>query len=226
MDRNNVDAVLKRFNPSIGANDLHLYAAALDVGAPDNERMEFLGDAVVGLVAADLLYRKYPVANEGKLSHLRTNIVRGSTLAKLCVTSGVSSLILPTSVLKMTPRILEDAMESFVGAVFLDHGFEASAAWFREVVREGLASATKESPSVADAVPHRVLVRDWCRARRKKLATSASFCESDAGFVCTVAIDGVVAAVSRKNAQRREAEDSAFAQAWDYIRMIDPSCLP
>jgi len=97
--------------------------------APDhNERLEFLGDSVLGCVIAKHLYNSYPQLSEGELSRLRSNLVREETLATLAQQLDLGSqLRLGEGELKSggfrRPSILADVLEALFGAVFLDGGF-------------------------------------------------------------------------------------------------------
>lgn len=100
--------------------------------APENnERLEFLGDSVLGCVIAKYLYDSYPQLSEGELSRLRSNLVREDTLALLAQQLDLGShLRLGEGELKSggfrRPSILADAMEALFGAVLLDGGFAAA----------------------------------------------------------------------------------------------------
>ena len=95
------------------------------VGAHNNERLEFLGDALLSAVIAQLLYQKYPQAKEGQLTRLRASLVKGVTLAEIARELNVGEvLLLGDGELKSGGRrrdsILADALEAIIGAVFLD----------------------------------------------------------------------------------------------------------
>ncbi len=99
--------------------------------AEHNERLEFLGDAILGCIIAKHLYSNYPQLSEGELSRLRSNLVREETLAKLAQQIDLGShLKLGEGELKSggvsRPSILADALEALFGAVLLDSGFAAS----------------------------------------------------------------------------------------------------
>lgn len=99
--------------------------------AGHNERLEFLGDAILGCIIAKHLYSNYPQLSEGELSRLRSNLVREETLATLARQLDLGShLKLGEGELKSggfrRPSILADALESLFGAVFLDADFAAS----------------------------------------------------------------------------------------------------
>jgi len=100
-------------------------------GSVNNERLEFLGDSVLNCSVARALYDAFPDLPEGSLSRLRANLVRQETLAEIAVTLRLGeSLRLGEGELKSggfrRPSILADALESLIGAIFLEAGFEAA----------------------------------------------------------------------------------------------------
>src|SRR5512135_3132337 len=100
-------------------------------GTPHNERLEFLGDALLNCSVAILLYERYPGMPEGDLSRLRAALVNQASLSDVAARLGLGDrLRLGEGELKSggfrRPSILADALESLFGAVFLDAGFEAA----------------------------------------------------------------------------------------------------
>lgn len=99
------------------------------VGKLNNERLEFLGDSVLGVVISRELYERFPNIDEGKLSRLRSHLVRGQTLAQLAQHLDLSdAVILGQGELKSgghrRESIQADAVEAIIGAIFLDSDFE------------------------------------------------------------------------------------------------------
>lgn len=97
-------------------------------GLRDNERLEFLGDAVLELVSSDFLYHEYPDMPEGKMTRLRASIVCEPTLALCAREIGLGSfLLLGKGEIHTGGRyrdsIISDAMEALIGAIYLDGGF-------------------------------------------------------------------------------------------------------
>ena len=94
-----------------------------------NERLEFLGDAVLGMIIARELYDKFPQVPEGKLTRMRSTLVKGDTLAELARESDVGELMnLGPGELKSgghrRSSIIADAMEAIIGAIYLEAGLE------------------------------------------------------------------------------------------------------
>ena len=97
-----------------------------------NERLEFLGDAVLELVVTDFLYKKFPEKNEGELTALRSALVKAETLATAAEVVGMNTYLLLSKgesrdVGRARQYILANTFESVVGAIYLDQGYEVSA---------------------------------------------------------------------------------------------------
>lgn len=106
-----------------------------------NERLEFLGDAVLELVVTDFLYKKYPKKNEGDLTAYRSALVNTNSLSKVADHIGINDyLILSKGEAKDTGRaraiILADAVEAIIGAVYLDQGYETAEAFIARSILE------------------------------------------------------------------------------------------
>jgi ribonuclease-3 len=116
-------------------NDPKLLRLALthrSKGSQNYERLEFLGDSILGFVVADFLYKKFPQLAEGKLSRMRSSLVRKETLAVVARELGLSNfLILGEGELKSggfnRDSILSDTVESLIGAIYLDADFSTAS---------------------------------------------------------------------------------------------------
>ncbi len=107
-------------------------------GAHNNERLEFLGDAVLGFVIANTLYEKFPEASEGVLSRLRADLVNQSSLAELARANNLGDyLVLGSGELKSggfrRDSILSDALEAIIGAIVKDQNIEAAQQWILHI---------------------------------------------------------------------------------------------
>lgn len=117
----------------------HKSSAALN-----NERLEFLGDAVLDLVVADALFRDSPDLDEGSLSRLRASLVRSDTLTAIAQEINLGALLILGSGEKRSgghqrASLMADALEAVFGAVYLDRGFAAATDVIRRVYGERLA---------------------------------------------------------------------------------------
>ncbi len=115
------------------------------MGAKNNERLEFLGDSVLGFVIAQALFEKFPASEEGILSRLRASLVNQTSLAELARQHNIGDyLILGAGELKSggfrRDSILSDAMEAIMGAILLDQGVAACQQFILGLFKEKLAA--------------------------------------------------------------------------------------
>ncbi len=115
-----------------GQADSHLFS---------NERLEFLGDAVLGFVVAEDLYARFPDKNEGFLTRLRAKLVNGSALAGYALNIGLDRLVLMSGNMEQTggrrnETILADAFEAVIGAIYLDLGLETARRFIHRTMLE------------------------------------------------------------------------------------------
>jgi len=97
-------------------------------GADHNERLEFLGDGVLGCAIADELYARYPDLAEGKLTRLRASVVREEALAEVGNLLGIAGHLRFDARQTLTPSVVADAVEALFGALLLDGGYPAARA--------------------------------------------------------------------------------------------------
>lgn len=139
-------------------------------GATNNERLEFLGDAVLNSIVAIELLRRRPDAPEGELTRLRAALVRSETLARIAGELGLGEALIMGEGERRSGghqrgSILADAVEAVVGAVFLDAGFEAA---HRTVV--GLLASRLESlPEVGALKDAKTRLQEYLQARHRPL---------------------------------------------------------
>ncbi len=102
-----------------------MHRSKLEEIAQNNERLEFLGDAILGSVIADYLFKKYPYQSEGYLTEMRSRIVRRETLNNLALRMGLQKIVQYNENDKGLSRshIFGNALEALIGAVYLDQGF-------------------------------------------------------------------------------------------------------
>ncbi|MBX9682253.1 MAG: ribonuclease III [Hyphomicrobium sp.] len=130
----------------------------------DNERLEFIGDRVLGLAIAEVLHLQYPEANEGELARRYNRLVRGEACARVARAMDLGDhLILSESEADSGGRekttILADAVEAVLGAVFLDGGFDKA----RGVVRKLWKEQSEPVPEVA--VDSKSALQEWAQGQ-------------------------------------------------------------
>ncbi len=123
------------------------------------ERLEFLGDRVVGLVVADLLLEHFPNAKEGDLARRHTALVRAGAMAEIATALGLERH-LDTAGTKASVNVLADALEAYLGAVYLDGGLEAAA----PIIRRWWGGARLDAAGADHRDPKSAL-QEWAQAR-------------------------------------------------------------
>jgi len=136
----------------------------------NNERLEFLGDAVLDFVVSEAVYLARPEAPEGDLSKLRASLVKDESLAELALELGLGEHLILGSGERKTGghrrgSILADALEAIFGAVFLDAGFDAAKALINRVYEERY----RELPDVGDLRDPKTRLQEWLQARKMAL---------------------------------------------------------
>jgi ribonuclease-3 len=149
---------------------LRLALSHRSVGAHNNERLEFLGDSILNFTVAQALYERFPSAREGQLSRLRSQLVKGETLAELarefelgpCLLLGEGEL---KSGGQRRDSILADTVEALIGAIYDEAGMEACRARVLAWYHTRLESLSLDSP-VKDT---KTRLQEYLQSRRQPL---------------------------------------------------------
>lgn len=186
-------------------------------GGEHNERLEFLGDAVVNFVIAELLYQQFPKATEGELSRFRASLVNRDALAELAKEFELGRyLLLGPGELRSggseRQSILSCAMEAIIGAVYLDGGYQAVrdkiSAWYQPILQSLSSAATHKDP--------KTLLQEYLQSRHLPLPLyTVETIEGEAHqqrFTVSCRVEGVAEKSYGKGTSRRRAEQDA-AQA-------------
>jgi len=188
----------------------------------DNERLEFLGDAVIGFVAADFLYHRFPEKREGTLTAMRAYLVRRETLARFARAIALGEHIImgrgeEESGGRERDSVLSSTFEAVVGAIYLDKGLKAAVdfllPFFRpELERLQTDQLTKDAKS---------RLQEWAQAELRKtpayVTVAASGPDHDREFTVEVRIDGETYGVG-KGKSKQQAAQAAAQDALDHIQ--------
>jgi len=192
-------------------------------GRPDNERLEFLGDAVLGLAVGHLLMERFPALHEGELSMMRAQIVNEQHLAEVAADLGLGEWLFLGRGEEQTggrkkASILADACEAVLGAVYLDGGFDAACAVVRHLF--GPRLDTVQAPGVTD---FKTRLQERAQALHHEppryLVTAQSGPDHEKVFEVAVYLGGKELARadgrSKKEAEQRAAERALGAVGGD-----------
>jgi ribonuclease III len=202
----------------LGCALTHRSWCAEHAGYVANERLEFLGDAVLGLVVTDDIFRRHPEAGEGQLSRIRASVVCAPALAEMALELGIGEVLLlgkgeAASGGRDRPSILADAMEAVIGAVYLDGGEDAARRLVERLVAPRLVDAG--TPDHKSRL-HELVAQAHDRQIRYEITDEGP--EHDKTFRAVVYLDEEPLG-SGSGRSKKQAEQAAAQQAW---RQLDP----
>jgi len=228
-----LDSDLERLEQQLGRtfSDRELLARSLahrsfcaeNLDVESNERLEFLGDAVLGLVVTDFIFAEYPTLPEGELAKMRAAVVNAGVLAELAAEIGLGDFILlgkgeGQSGGREKPSILADTMEAVIAAVYLDGGWDAAYELIMRILGERIAEASagpggqdyktrlqELAARVYDHMP-RYEIRDEGPDHAKR-------------FFATVMLKGEPQG-SGEGRSKKQAEQAAARKAWEHLKAV------
>jgi ribonuclease-3 len=209
--------VVEGFGHSFGNPELLRQALRhRSAGAPHNERMEFLGDALLNLIVAEALHARWPKADEGALTRARAALVRESSLAEIARHLELGeSLELGPGELKTgghrRDSILADALEALVAAIHLDSGFESCRAvvlsWYEPAMAALVVGKVEKDPKTR--------LQEWLQARQLErpeyLLVDTRGDDHERVFVVRCRLADPTASAEGEGSSMRAAEQAAAA---------------
>jgi ribonuclease-3 len=190
-------------------------------GVKSNERLEFLGDAVLGLVVTDHIFRTYPDLPEGELAKVRAAVVNAGALAELAAELELGRALHlgkgeDASGGREKPSILADAMEAVIGAVYIDGGYDAA----RSLIMGLLGDRIEEAAAGPGGQDFKTRLQELAARRFDQLP---HYTVDDEGpdhakrFFATVRIAGDVRG-SGEGRSKKQAEQAAARVAWEALQ--------
>ena len=210
-------------------NDVELLTRALthrSFGADHNERLEFLGDAVLSLAISSLLFERFSASDEGDLTRVRAHLVREDTLYKVALTFGLpEALRLSDGEARgggaQRPSILADALEAVIGATYVDAGFNAA----RAMVERMFGDMTLNTDIASWSKDAKTELQEWLQARRIAVPTYRISATRGQAHAQTFQVECSVPALSctqvGEGRSRRVAEQEAARCMLDALQSSD-----
>ncbi|MGE0080630.1 MAG: ribonuclease III [Thiohalomonadaceae bacterium] len=192
-------------------------------GSKHNERLEFLGDAVLSFIVSSELYARFPSLDEGRLSRLRASLVKGDTLADLARSLDLGDYLqLGSGELKSggfrRASILADAMEAVIGAVYLDGGIDAARRVVLALYGDNLDNVSSGAGSLKDP---KTRLQEHLQSRRLPLphyeVVSVTGEAHDQTFVVRCFVHSLPEPTEGVGASRRRAEQAAAEAALNQL---------
>lgn len=200
-----------------------IFRGHVTTGTESNERLEFLGDAVLGAVVAERLYAEFPDRSEGFLTRMRANLVNGLALADYARAINLGSLILMSDNMARSegrdnPTILADAFEAIVGALYIDLGFGAARRFVFRVIDElvDLESLAVLRSNFKSLLLEYVQARGWAQPMYAVAAEEGP--SHDRRFTIDVLVEGMPRGRGEASSKKR-AEQIAAREALDALRL-------
>lgn len=199
---------------------IHKSATSVDIlgNQINNERLEYLGDAVLGAIVADYLYNRFPGKDEGFLTQLRSRIVNRSFLTQLTFKMGLHQFVSSnTSTINETSHIYGDVFEAFIGAIYLDNGYKAAK---RFVVKKILSEYVDIYEVERSNTNYKSQLIEWGQKNKKNVefhtVTNPESGANKSPFISEIFIDGEIAGrgegFSKKEAQQNAAQTALSNQ--------------
>ena len=189
-------------------------------GLPTNERLEFLGDSVLGLVVTEELYERFPDLDESRLSPLRSGVVNMRALASIARSLELGSALLIGKGEELTGgrdknSILADAFEALVGAIYLDLGFEACRKVILNLMKDVIEDAITRGSGIdgKTALQELVAASGW-PAPEYRVTESGP--DHDKSFEAVAIVNGSTF-ISGRGKSKREAEQEAARLAYEEL---------
>jgi ribonuclease-3 len=195
-------------------------------GADHNERLEFLGDAVLQTAVSALLYERFAGSDEGDLTRVRAHLVREDSLHRLALALGLPEVLrLSEGEARgggaQRPSILADALEALIGAAYLDGGFAPAQAMVRNLFGETIATTEVDSWS-KDA---KTELQEWLQARKLSVPSYRIVATRGQAHAQTFDVQCVVAALGLtehgEGKSRRIAEQEAARRMLGALKASD-----
>ncbi|HEY5470900.1 MAG TPA: ribonuclease III [Bacteroidales bacterium] len=185
----------------------------------NNERLEYLGDAILDAILSDFLFEKFPDANEGFMTKIRSRIVNRDVLNQLAISMGINKILISNiNSIQPSKNLYGDALEALIGSVFLDKGFKKTKKLF---IRKVFNKYLDLTVIVNTDTDYKSLVFEWVQKHKSNLIFTYNeeydFNHKKSVFSTILSIDkeelGKGTGTSKK-----EAEQEAASQAWIKLR--------
>ncbi|MFP4487911.1 MAG: ribonuclease III [Bacteroidales bacterium] len=185
-----------------------------DGSSINNERLEFLGDAILDAVISEYLYKYYPGSAEGKLTKLRSRLANRNTLNNMAMAMGIDKLLISNVGNRLSStNIFGDALEALIGAVFIDKGYRKT----REFIIRNIFNGNTEITSVINTeTDYKSQIFEWGQKLQKQISFNYTedydFNEKKYLFATVLRIDHEVYGEGT-GSSKKEAEQKASLQA-------------
>jgi ribonuclease III len=189
----------------------------------NNERLEYLGDAVLDAILSDYLFDKFPEASEGFMTKIRSRIVNREVLNQLAVSMGINKILISNvSTSNPTRNLYGDALEALIGCLFVDKGYKRARRIF---IKEVLNRYLDIDEIIRTDTDYKSMVFEWVQKHKANLIFDYNeeydFSNKKSVFTTKLYINKEVFGDGQGNS-KKEAEQEASAHAWTRIKDNSP----
>ena len=185
----------------------------------NNERLEYLGDAVLDAILSDYLFEKFPDATEGFMTKIRSRIVNRDILNQLAISMGIHNILISNiSSGQPTKNLYGDALEALIGSVFLDKGFRKTKKLF---IRNVLNKYLDLEVIVKTDTDYKSLVFEWVQKHKSNLIFTYN---EEYDFNLKKSVFSTILIIDKEEmgkghgSSKKEAEQEASSQAWQRLK--------
>ena len=201
-------------------NNIELYklalvhkSASIDIGGQliNNERLEFLGDAVIESITSDYLFIEYPHYDEGRLTKLRSKLVSRQSLNAIACNLGLNKHIICSHSISATQKHLYgDAFEAMIGAIYLDQGYNFANRLLINSIYSKRISLEEVDETETDFKSRLI---EWCQKNHYTIEfrTTGDSSGFHQGFVSTVYIDGIAVGYGSGDSKKAAEQNAAYS---------------
>jgi len=181
---------------NIGNRDTHL----------SNERLEYLGDAILDSIISDILYKKFPYKSEGELTQYRSNVVKRTSLNQIAISLGIDKMLIAARNANISARMYGDMLEAFIGALYLDKGYRFTFYFVQKKIIDNLLS----TEDLVRERNYKSRLLEWGQHYRKKVVfTEEKDPADDRLFLSKVTVDDVLIAEGQGKTKKESHNDVA-----------------
>ncbi len=205
-------------------SNLELYKLSLrhsSTSEDSNERLEYLGDAVLGAVVAEFLFKKFPAKDEGFLTEIRSRIVKRDSLNTLALKIGLSNLVLHSNsklVKGKSISIYGNALEAFIGAVFLDKGYKYCSKFILNYL---ISSHIDLKDIIENTTNFKSVIIEWAQKKGEKINfenMKEEGTQHSKKFTCRISVGDAILS-SGSGFSKKKSEQAAAQNACESLQI-------
>lgn len=180
----------------------------------NNERLEYLGDAVLDAIISDILYKRFPYKTEGELTRYRSNVVKRTSLNKIALSLGFEDMLIVARNANISNRMYGDMLEAFVGALYLDKGYRFTYRFVRRKIIDGLLS----TEDMVKERNYKSRLLEWGQQYKKSIVFEESKDEEGSDFFISKVMVAETEIAQGKGRTKKESHNDVARKALKIVK--------